>query len=153
MLPIDTVDYLRFPAELVRVVDGDTFDLDVDLGFNLKTRKRFRLRGVNCPESRGTEKPAGLLCAEYVEFLLSEYDQLMIRTFKSDSFGRWLFDIELSPRGELLSESLCELGYALPWEGRGSRPKFDPFKPYPIPALEIEHGKWPDREGVGISDS
>ena len=146
-------DYLRFPAELVRVVDGDTFDLDVDLGFNMRTKQRFRLRGVNCPESRGIEKPAGLLCAEYVEFLLGDFDELTIRTFKADSFGRWLCDIEMNEKGELLSECLCELGYALPWEGKGFRPKFDPFKPYPIPAMELKNGEWPDRERMGISDS
>tara|TARA_Y100000310_G_scaffold119376_1_gene118111 strand:+ start:2964 stop:3434 length:471 start_codon:yes stop_codon:yes gene_type:complete len=146
-------DYLRFPAKLVRVVDGDTYDLELDLGFNLQAIKRFRLRGVNCPEPRGVEEEAGILCSDYVEFMFSEMDDIVVRTYKSDSFGRWLCDIEIK-NNELLSEYLCEYGYALPWDGRGVRPGFDPSGPYPIPVdpAEVVDGERSQRERVGVAD-
>jgi len=49
--------------QIVKVIDGDTVDVDIDLGFNLTIRQRVRLKGINAPESRTTnekEKKLGL---------------------------------------------------------------------------------------------
>lgn len=62
-------DY-SYRCKVVRVVDGDTIDVDIDLGFNMTARKRLRLYGVNTWETRGAERPRGLLAKEYVETLL-----------------------------------------------------------------------------------
>jgi len=136
-----------YNASLVRVIDGDTFVYDVDLGFGISTRQTFRLRGVNCPEKRGAEKEFGNVCLSYVKGILP--GESMIRTYKSDSFGRWLCDIEFD-NGDLLSELLCEYGYAIPWDGSGSRPSFDLSGRYPI--VGSYYGERAEREGVGELD-
>lgn len=123
------MDYRRYNALLVRIIDGDSFVYDADLGFHTWTQQKFRLIGVNCPETRGAEKTLGSLCVDYVASILPM--KSTIRTFKSDSFGRWLCDVELDG-GVLLSELLCREGYAIPWDGTGGRPLFDPSALYPI---------------------
>ena len=42
----------NYNATCVRVIDGDTIDADIDLGFSVKIKKRIRLAGINAPESR-----------------------------------------------------------------------------------------------------
>jgi len=73
-----------------RVVDGDTVDIDIDLGFNITTRIRARLAGVDTPE-RGQKDfhyATGLL-TQYMEFN-DNTGQLTIRTGKVGKYGRWI---------------------------------------------------------------
>jgi len=126
-------EYKRYKALLERVIDGDSFVYDVDLGFNMWTRQRFRLKGINCPETRGKEKVLGDKCEDYILNFLGF--ETVIRTYKSDSFGRWLCDVELDS-GQLLTEHLVREGYALEWDGKGERPKFDISIPYPMKTKE-----------------
>ena len=59
-----------YKAKLERVVDGDTIDVYIDLGFDIHYRSRVRLAGINAPESRTRnleEKKLGLAAKEYVE--------------------------------------------------------------------------------------
>ena len=62
-------DY-SYRCEVVKVVDGDTIDVDIDLGFNMKARKRLRLYGVNTWETRGEERERGLQAKKFVEGML-----------------------------------------------------------------------------------
>jgi micrococcal nuclease len=60
----------EYSAELVRIVDGDTLDADIDLGFDVHVKKRIRLYGINTPESRTRdleEKKRGKAATLYVE--------------------------------------------------------------------------------------
>jgi len=59
-----------YNAEVLRVVDGDTFELKIDLGFKIVHENTFRLYGVNTPETRGKERPQGLKVKEYVKNLI-----------------------------------------------------------------------------------
>lgn len=84
-----------YKAELDRVVDGDTVDLVIDLGFDVFHKVRVRLHGVNAPESRTRdleEKALGLAAKDYVSNWLSESDEIYIRTMKDGSgkYGRIL---------------------------------------------------------------
>ena len=59
----------RYNAKVMRVVDGDTLDLEIDLGFNIKINERVRLFGIDTPETRTRdleEKKRGLEAKEYV---------------------------------------------------------------------------------------
>lgn len=90
----------KYRARLVRVVDGDTVVLDVDLGMSVTVRETFRLYGINTPETYGVKKDsaeykAGMLAKERVTALLtpiSETDTLMVETFKDskEKYGRYL---------------------------------------------------------------
>ena len=84
-----------YRAKLVRCVDGDTADLDIDLGFYLTARIRGRLLGVNTPE-RG--KPDfGIATAMLENLIASVRDEdgyFTVRTEKTGKYGRWIVDID-----------------------------------------------------------
>lgn len=79
----------HYYATLVRVVDGDTVDLDVDLGFHIKIRERFRLTGIDAPEPRGATRVEGRAATAALKRLL-EGRQITVTSEKQGSFRRWL---------------------------------------------------------------
>lgn len=110
-------------VELVRAVDGDTFDLtlekQIDFGFRLIEDKRwtsrFRLLGVDAPELRN---PGGPEAREFAAWWISiaEYRHVLRgQTFKTDSFGRWLIDLYRSDIGEHLADAMVAAGHAVAW--------------------------------------
>lgn len=104
-------DYLRL-ATLHRVIDGDTVELMVDLGFRRYSREKVRLKGVNCPEPRGITREQGLEATEFAWgwFANAELDgdRILLVSHEADSFGRWLGSIyRLNPAGEI-GESLAD---------------------------------------------
>ncbi len=100
----------EYRATCVHVVDGDTVDLVIDLGFHMSAQLRCRLLGVNTPELFGTDsagKSRALGAKAYVkDRILGK--QVLVRTEKSDSFGRWLADIIYD--GNNLSDELITSG-------------------------------------------
>jgi micrococcal nuclease len=82
-----------YRAELVRVVDGDTVDLIIDLGFDTSRRERFRLYGVDAPEMR-TE--AGKAARAWLWGELQPLEEIYVQTLqlatkaKRDKYGRFL---------------------------------------------------------------
>lgn len=103
-----TYDYA---VTLLRVVDGDTVDLRVDLGFHLEARKlRFRILGINTPE-RGYVGWAA--CTAFLRLALLDRT-LRARTHRDDdhpskeqSIGRWLADIYDADTGEYLAPAIA----------------------------------------------
>ncbi len=103
-----------YNAHLEKVVDADTVDLLVDLGFNVQMKMRVRLMGIDAPE-RYT--PDGKAATEYVRNHLECYkDNLILETFKDKAgkYGRYLGVIY---RGNIkntsLNDELLEKGYAV----------------------------------------
>jgi micrococcal nuclease len=88
-----------YKAEVVKVVDGDTLDLHIDLGFDIAFNLRVRLAGVNAPETRTgdlEEKAAGLAAKEYVKSWLDRRGySVFIRTEKdkAEKYGRILANV------------------------------------------------------------
>lgn len=99
-----------YMMQILRVIDGDTYDVRVDLGFRITTWQRVRLMGVNTPEIKGAEKPEGLKVKAYVETLLLG-KTVLAETFKQGKYGRYLVDITLED-GQQLSSHLVERGMA-----------------------------------------
>lgn len=100
-----------FPCSLVQVVDGDTVDLDIDVGFYLRARVRVRLMGVDAPEKR----KATMLSARASELWLRERLQgqdLLVRTYKSDAFGRWLADLFIVGSSVSINRQMIDSGKA-----------------------------------------
>jgi micrococcal nuclease len=81
---------------VLAVVDGDTIDVDIDLGFNISYTQRVRLAGIDTPESRTKDKEEKVLGLEVKELLkktLKDAKNIVIRTEKPDStekYGRIL---------------------------------------------------------------
>jgi len=93
----------EYRAMLMKVVDGDTVDLSVDLGFRIYTKIRVRLAGIDTPEVRGPERPQGLDAKDYLKAVLGrnfavEFG-IVIRTNKTGKYGRWIADIFLPTDG------------------------------------------------------
>ena len=83
-----------YRAKVIRVVDGDTVDFDVDLGFYISTRIRTRLLGVDTPEKGHQDfaKATNIL----IDLLNEQKDEegyVIIETQKTGKYGRWLVDI------------------------------------------------------------
>jgi len=118
-----------YAATVTRVVDGDTFEADVDVGFYHWCKQRFRLMGYNAPEVHGAETSLGLQASAILSSMLLR-KVVIIRTHKGDAFGRWLADVEVD-RGDVV-EALISGGWGVAWNGKGDRPKFDWTKEYPL---------------------
>jgi len=103
----------EYRAKVMKVVDGDTVDAAVDLGFNIFITERFRFYGVNAPETKGEEKEKGLAVKALVtRELLNK--TLVFRTYKKDKYGRWLATIVLLD-GSDYNKSLVKRGLAVPY--------------------------------------
>ena len=82
-----------YNAELVRVVDGDTVDLNIDLGLSVwKRGERIRLYGINAPEVRGEEKQRGLAATTFLYQCLANSGEIIVETIrdKKGKYGRYL---------------------------------------------------------------
>jgi len=107
----------KYRAKMIRVIDGDTIEALIDLGFEIATRKTIRLHGINAPEIRGglkEEKEAGLRCKRRLEELLEASDGNFILTSHGvGKFGRCLGELyikedETSLNQQLINEGLAE---------------------------------------------
>jgi len=106
--------------EVVRVVDGDTVDILIDLGFDLTKKERVRLAGIDTPESRTKdleEKELGLEAKDFLERRLSECEKLWVATEKDGKYGRMLGTIWCGVMN--INEEMVSRGYA--WEYDGGR--------------------------------
>jgi len=96
-------------ASVVNVVDGDTIDVYIDMGFRIATKQRFRLNRINAPESRTTdkkEKERGLKAKAYLNAML-EGQSVVIETEKAGKYGRWLADVyTLDEKGKQIAVSV-----------------------------------------------
>ena len=110
------MDY-TYDCFLVRVVDGDTVYLDVDLGFHIRATLDFRLAGLNCPEIDGPTRPAGLAAKTETERLCT-LGRLRAVTTKADKYRRWLVRLFVAPATgpELcVNDELLKGGFAVPY--------------------------------------
>ena len=84
-----------YPCILDRVVDGDTMDVVVDLGFNISHKIRVRLAHFNAPEPRGDTREEGLKYCKWAAWWFEKHirEDMYITTKKSGKYGRWIGDI------------------------------------------------------------
>ena len=104
--PPPSVDYV-FYAKVIRVVDGDTIDVEIDHGCRIKSTQRLRFADINTPEDT-----AGKPATNYVIQAVAGA-KLVIRTYKSDAFDRWLTRVWVN--GVDLNATLVNLGFAVPF--------------------------------------
>jgi len=104
----------EYEALITRVIDGDTMDFEIDLGFGIKYNSRLRLYGVDTPEVRGDERSKGLAVKEAVRILI-ENKKVILKTHKwKGKYGRYVAKIIVA-KGMLnmdLSEYLVSMGMA-----------------------------------------
>lgn len=90
----------KYEATVDRVVDGDTVDFWIDLGFSIKTHQRIRVARIDAPE-RFTNKGKAATA-----WLVKELQgkQIRISTEKTGKYGRWIGEIEVFDRKDLFPE-------------------------------------------------
>lgn len=115
MTPVTAPAY-EYHATLRRVVDGDTLDLAIDLGFECTLITRARLLGVNTPEVVGVSKQQGLAAAAFVQqWLDARGGNVLVRSFKAkqrEKYGRWLVEVWGSDGNACLNTELLDRGLA-----------------------------------------
>jgi len=100
----------KYRATVIKVVDGDTIDVDIDLGFfTVLHRQRIRLHGIDAPEVRGSERFEGLEAKAWLEQKIGG-KEIELVTFKDakGKYGRWLGVIYL--RGQNINQLMVEKG-------------------------------------------
>lgn len=105
----------EYKAFVTRVVDGDTFDAEVQLGFGVMIRQRFRLFGVNAPEVRGDEREEGRLVKKFLQDAI-EGHEVIVRTFKNkqdkdkqEKYGRYLADVRFPEDPMTISQKMLTM--------------------------------------------
>lgn len=116
----------EYKCKITRIVDGDTVDVDIDLGFGVWLKdERVRIMGIDTPESRTAdpvEKVFGLASKKRLQELLGESGILKTVIDKDGSdakgkFGRILGDF-IAPDGRTVTEILIEEGHAVKYHGQ-----------------------------------
>lgn len=111
----------EYKASLVRVVDGDTVDITIDLGFTVTTKQRVRLAGINAPEHNTAEGQAAIAFSK--NWFAANPTGLVVQSSKpgaGDKYGRYLARIYLA--GLCLNDDLIAKGHAVAWDGQGTKP-------------------------------
>ena len=119
----------EYKAILIRVVDGDTLDAMIDLGFDMWIKKRVRLEGINAYESRTRdkeEKKKGLKAkARLIEILENNDDEFLLISHGVGKYGRCLGEVRIAKsyirskkyHGKSINEMLVKEGHAVKYEG------------------------------------
>ena len=126
--------YQYFVKEVKNVVDGDTIDVVIDLGFDILFASRVRLAGIDTPESRTTdkaEKALGLESKEYLKKHLKDAKSVVIKTEKmnsSEKFGRILGWLYVNGDTESVNDKMINDGYAWGYLGDTKIKDFEELK-------------------------
>lgn len=108
-----------YPATVLRVIDGDTLDLDIDLGFCLHLTQRIRLEGINTAEKNTT---AGKDAAAWVQrWVDGRGPAFTVQTHRREKYGRYLATLTAAD-GQVLNTALIDAGLAAVYDGTGPRP-------------------------------
>ena len=127
---MDKDPYIYRVKKVIKVVDGDTIDADIDLGFDISLTKRVRLSGVDTPESRTTdlkEKALGLEVKEWLKHKLEGAKDILIKTELPDStekYGRILGNLYINNEALSLNQQMIDEGYCWVYDGGTKKKNF-----------------------------
>ena len=126
--------YEYYVRKVENIVDGDTIDVLIDLGFDILFQSRVRLAGIDTPESRTkdvAEKALGLESKEYLKKHLKDAKSVVIKTEKMDSsekYGRILGWVYVNGDTESLNDKMINDGYAWGYMGDTKVKDFEALK-------------------------
>jgi len=118
----------QYKGTIRRVIDGDTLEVDVALGFYITKTIRVRLRGINAPEPRGETREAGIVSASALVARIRQVAGLShpnadeelarigapctLQSFRGKSFDRWVAEVTVDGSLKTLGEWMVENGFA-----------------------------------------
>jgi micrococcal nuclease len=126
--------YEYYVRKVENIVDGDTIDVLIDLGFDILFASRVRLAGIDTPESRTkdlAEKALGIESKEYLKKYLKDAKSVIIKTEKMDSsekYGRILGWVYINGDTESLNDKMINDGYAWGYLGDTKVKDFEALK-------------------------
>ena len=126
--------YEYYVRKVENIVDGDTIDVLIDLGFDILFQSRVRLAGIDTPESRTkdlAEKALGIESKEYLKKYLKDAKSVVIKTEKMDSsekYGRILGWVYVNGDTESLNDKMINDGYAWGYMGDTKIKDFEALK-------------------------
>jgi len=126
--------YEYYVRKVDNIVDGDTIDVLIDLGFDILFASRVRLAGIDTPESRTkdlAEKALGLESKEYLKKYLKDAKSVIIKTEKMDSsekYGRILGWVYINGDTESINDKMINDGYAWGYLGDTKVKDFEALK-------------------------
>ena len=106
-----------YKVEVLRIVDGDTVDVRIDLGFNVWHKCRVRLVGINAPESRTRdleEKARGLAAKQWLIDRL-EFKDVEMKSHGSGKYGRILGELFIEDVN--INQEMIKEGHAVKYDG------------------------------------
>lgn len=110
----------KYKATVERIVDGDTIDVVIDLGFKITTNQRIRLEGINTPETYNVKKDSeeyknGLVAKNFViQRIEANGNEAIVETNKdTGKYGRYIGTIWLADNETSLNDELVEKGFAV----------------------------------------
>lgn len=110
------VEMQKYKAKLIRIIDGDTIDAEIEVGFDIFVRKRIRLWGIDAPETRSKNKrevKAGKKTLKRLKAILAVSDgQFELVTHGDGKFGRCLGEIFVKDHSESVNQVLINEGLA-----------------------------------------
>ena len=111
----------EYKCEVIKVVDGDTVDVNIDVGFSIFHKARVRMYGMDTPESRTRdldEKARGLISKQFILDKVANAKEIIIKTQKDGKgkFGRVLGKIFID--GENINQSMIDQSLAVEYYGR-----------------------------------
>ena len=109
-----------YRADITRVVDGDTCDVTLHLGFDILYKGRVRLTGIDTPESRTRdleEKKFGLASKQYFKDWAAKYDSVLVESTEKGKFGRILGRIYNPDMSECYNDKSIEDHHAVVYNG------------------------------------
>lgn len=108
----------KYRALVTNVVDGDTIDARVDLGFTVSVDIRFRLNGLDTPELNSPNSDIRDKANRAKQFVIDHVlsKDVLIKSYKTDKYGRWLVDVFLD-ENTTLNQRLIEVDLAVPYNG------------------------------------
>ena len=122
--------YIYRIKQILKVVDGDTIDADIDLGFDISLSKRIRLAAVDTPESRtadANEKKYGLQSKEWLKHKVENAKNILIKTELPDStekYGRIIGHLFINDQEKSLNDQMINEGYAWTYDGGTKKKNF-----------------------------
>lgn len=127
-----------YRGKVLRWVDGDTLDAQVDLRHGLTRHVRIRLAGIAAPETRGQQRPFGIVTKHIVEMRFPDGIDIGLEDYgdaDEDAFGRWLCRVGTVTTGIDIGEWLIENGFAIPYDLRRMF-DWDAVTDWPLPPGE-----------------
>ena len=122
--------YIYRIKQILKVVDGDTIDASIDLGFDISLEKRIRLAAVDTPESRtadANEKKYGLESKEWLKHKVENAKNILIKTELPDStekYGRIIGHLFINDQETSLNNQMIIEGYAWTYDGGTKKKNF-----------------------------